>query len=65
MLTLTELLHGTLGQIGSIDSDNAMWKAKPEYHLFDELNRRGRITLTVVVFSRGAARRHMPQGGFV
>ena len=40
------ILHGTLRQIGTIVCYNAVWKAKPEDHLFDELNRRGRVTLT-------------------
>ena len=46
MLTLTKFFHGAFRQISAIVSYNAMWKAKAKYHLFDELNRRGRITLT-------------------
>ena len=45
MLPFAELLHGTFGQIGTIICDETVWKAKPENHFFDELNRRGRITL--------------------
>ena len=45
MLPFAELLHGTFGQIGTIICDDTMWKAKPENHFFDELNRHGRITL--------------------
>ena len=46
MLTLTELLHGTLGQISTIVSYNAVWKAEAKYHLLHELNRHGCVTLT-------------------
>ena len=45
MLPFAELLHGTFGHIGTIICDDTVWKAKPKNHLFDELNRRGRITL--------------------
>ena len=46
MLSLTKLFHSTLGQISAIISYNAVGKAKTENHIFDELNRRRRITLT-------------------
>src|SRR3989337_2847746 len=45
MLLLTEFLHSTLGQIGTIISYNTMRVAKTENHLFDELNRRCRVAL--------------------
>ena len=46
MLLLIELFHSTLGQISTIISYNAVWIAKTENHLFDELNRCRRVTLT-------------------
>ena len=46
MFPLTELFHGTLGEISAINSYDAMWKTKTKDHLFDELNCCGRITLT-------------------
>ena len=46
MLSLTELFHGTLGEISAIISYDAMWETKTKDHLFHELNRRGCITLT-------------------
>ena len=46
MLTLTELFHGTLGQISTIASYNVVRKAKTKDHLIHELNRYGCVTLT-------------------
>ena len=46
MFSLTKFFHSTLGRISAIISYNAMGKAKMENHLFDELNRRRRVTLT-------------------
>ena len=42
---LTELLYSTFGQIGTIIGYDTVWKAKPENHLLDELNRCSCITL--------------------
>ena len=46
MLSLTELFHSSFGEVNAIISYDAVWKTKAEDHLFDELNRHGRITLT-------------------
>ena len=46
MFLLTEIFHSTLGQISAIISYDAVRIAKIENHLFDELNRRCRVTLT-------------------
>ena len=45
MLTLTEFLHSTLGEISAIVCYNVVWKAKAEDRLLHELNRRCCITL--------------------
>ena len=46
VLSLTEVLHLTFRKVCAIIRNDVVWKAKPEYHLFDELNCRGCITLT-------------------
>ena len=46
MFSLTELFHGSLGKVSTIIIYNAVWETKVKDHLFHELNRYGRITLT-------------------
>ena len=45
VLTLTKFFHSPLRQISTIIGYDAVWKTKMEDHLFDELNRRGYVTL--------------------
>ena len=46
MLTLTKFFHSTLAQISAIISYDVVGKTKVKNHLFDELNRYCRVTLT-------------------
>src|SRR6266536_1223419 len=46
MLLLTEFFHCPLRQISTIITDDTMRISKTKDHLFDELNRRGRVTFT-------------------
>ena len=45
VLSLKKILHLAFKEVGAIICDNVVWKTETEDHLFDELNRRGCVTL--------------------